>query len=136
MKKIISIITACMLLTAGSCKKSSIPEPVPADGPCAKFSLTGTWQRFDSGPNGSPACLGEVVESINNIGTIKSVPGGCVFTVGQERWNTFDKVKCNIRNLYAVGTGSTLTGYEFRFGSIVFLSDSIVVIHGVSYKRQ
>ena len=136
MKKVISIITVCILLTVCSCKKSSVSAPVPTEGPCAKFSLNGTWQRIASGLNGSPACLGEVVESINNIGTIKSVPAGCVFQVGQVRWNTLDKVNCNINNLYATGTGTTVNDFELRVGPIEFQSDSVVLIHGVTYKKQ
>lgn len=136
MKKIIPIITACIILTASACKKNSTDPLAPTDGPCAKFSLNGTWQRIASGTNGSPACIGEVVESINSVGTIKSVPSGCVFQVGQIRWNTLDKVNCNINNLYAVGSGTTVDHYEFRVGSIVFQSDSVVLIHGVTYKKE
>ena len=136
MKKLTSIIAVCIILTAGACKKSSTPIPVPTNGPCAKFSLTGTWQRIASGPNGSPACLGEVVECTDNIGTIKSVPTGCVFQAGQIRWSTLDKVNCNINNLYATGTGTTVNDFELRVGPIEFQSDSVVLIHGVTYKKK
>ena len=136
MKKIISIITVCILLTVCSCKKSSVSAPVPTEGPCAKFSLNGTWQRIASGLNGSPACLGEVVESINNIGTIKSVPAGCVFKAGQVRWRNVNNTNCTIHNLYAEGQDTTVIGFSFKSGSIVFQSDSVVLIHGVSYKKK
>ena len=136
MKKIIPIITACIILTASACKKNSTAPPAPTNGPCAKFSLNGTWQRIASGTNGSPACIGEVIESTNNVGTIKSVPSGCIFQAGQVRWNTLDKVKCIINNLYTQVSGGTVVGFDFQSGSIVFESDSVVLIHGVTYKKQ
>ena len=41
-----------------------------------------------------------------------------------------------INNLYATGTGTTVNDFELRVGPIEFQSDSVVLIHGVTYKKK
>lgn len=118
------------------CKKNSGNTQIQ-NGPCAKFSLAGTWIRTDNGNGGTSSCVGEVVISTEETGTIQSVPQGCIFPTGKIRWYGWDKVNCTINNLYASDPfGIQSYTYSYSSGSITFFDNNTVVIHGVTYKKQ
>jgi hypothetical protein len=131
MKNLIKVLLIS-LIAFTACKKGKDAAPPPAAANCTAYSLEGVWTRSANGPNGSPGCLGERVDYKNNQGIVLSEPSGCPFIAGSVKWRNMNTTSCSIENSYTAVTPNT---FEFKSGTIKFITADKVEIHGETYTK-